>query len=213
VAITVKTCGLSTVESVKTAVQNGADMIGLNFFPRSPRYVNHETARALATQVSGDVTRVGLVVDPSNEEISDLLAAVPLDMLQLHGKESPERTSVIRKTFNLPVMKVLPVATASDLVVADNYKDVADLFLFDAKPPKGADRPGGNAVSFDWTLMKAYDLDLPWLLAGGLTPVNVADAIKISGARGVDAASGIESRPGVKDEGLIRSFIHAARQA
>lgn len=210
--IIIKTCGLSTPESVNTAIRNGVDMIGFNFFDRSPRYVPYDTARALASQVTGETTRVGLIVDFSDQEIAALMSEVPLDMLQLHGRETPDRVSRIRKMCGRPVMKALPVATSSDLACASAYRDVVDYFLFDAKPPKGSDRPGGNAVSFDWTLMRAYEPGVPWLLAGGLNLDNVVTAIKASGAPGVDLASGIESRPGVKDDGLIRSFIQAVRR-
>ena len=207
----IKICGLSTSSSVDVAVRAGADLVGFVFFPRSPRFVTNATARELASQIAGDVVRTGLIVDASNTEIAEILDQEPLDLLQLHGKETPARAAEIRSLFNLPVMKALPVAEAADLTVADDYRDVVDRFLFDAKPPKSADRPGGNAVTFDWTLMQDIQIDTPWLLAGGLTLDNVAEALKISGARGVDLSSGVESAPGVKDEGLIRSFIHAVR--
>jgi phosphoribosylanthranilate isomerase len=211
VSTEIKICGLSTSSSVDVAVRAGADLVGFVFFPRSPRFVTNATARELASQIAGDVVRTGLIVDASNTEIAEILDQVPLDLLQLHGKETPARAAEIRSLFNLPVMKALPVAEAADLTVADDYRDVVDRFLFDAKPPKSADRPGGNAVTFDWTLMQDIQIDTPWLLAGGLTLDNVAEALKISGARGVDLSSGVESAPGVKDEGLIRSFIHAVR--
>ena len=207
----IKICGLSTPATVDVAVRAGADMVGFMFFPRSPRFVTNAVARELATQVSGDAIRTGVIVDASNTDIADILAEVPLDLLQLHGKETPTRVAEIRKTFELPVMKVLAIAELSDLSAIDDYVDVADRFLFESKPPKGADRPGGNAVTFDWALMQGVDLNQPWLLAGGLNLDNVAEALKISGARGVDLSSGVESAPGVKDEGLIRSFIHAVR--
>ena len=207
----IKICGLSTPTSLDVAVRSGADMVGFNFFARSPRFVKNDVARELANQVSGEVVRTGLVVDASNADITHILAQVPLDMLQLHGTETPQRVAEIRATFNLPIMKVLSITDASDLMATTDYLDVVDHFLFDAKPPKGADRPGGNAVSFDWTLMQGITMPKPWLLAGGLTPDNVVHAMKTSGARGVDVSSGIESQPGAKDDGLIRSFIHAAR--
>jgi phosphoribosylanthranilate isomerase len=210
-SIETKICGLSTSASVDAAVRAGADMLGFNFFPRSPRFVKNDVAHELANQVSGNVIRTGLVVDFTNAEIAEILARVPLDLIQLHGSETPERAAEIRSIFKLPVMKVLAVSEAADLARTADYSDVVDRFLFDAKPPKGADRPGGNAVTFDWTLLQGLQIDKPWLLAGGLTPENVAEAVKISGTRGVDVSSGIESAPGVKDDGLIRSFIHAVR--
>ncbi len=209
----IKICGLSTPASVDAAVRHGANFLGFNFFPRSPRFVQNHVARELAKQVPGSVIRTGLFVDDSNDYIGGVLADVPLDLIQLHGKETPQRAAEIRKTFNLPVMKVLPVAEASDLVPAASYEDVVDRFMFDTKPPKGADRPGGNAISFDWTLLQGLDLHKPWMLAGGLTPDNVGEALKISGTRAVDVSSGVESAPGVKDDSLIRSFIHAVRTA
>lgn len=210
-SIDIKICGLSTPTSVDTVVRSGANMVGFNFFSRSPRFVEMDVARELVNQVPSGVDKVGLVVDFTNTDIANILAQVPLTMLQLHGKETPERVAEIRKTFNIPVMKVLPVAEASDLSVIADYADIVDCFLFDTKPPKDADRPGGNAISFDWTLMQGVKVGKPWLLAGGLGPDNVAEAIKISGTRGVDVASGVESDPGVKNDGLIRSFIHAVR--
>ncbi len=210
-SMTVKICGLKTPDSLDTVVKNGAQMAGFNFFPRSPRFVDYELARVLTTQVAGNITRVGLVVDFSDEELDVLVKEVPLDMLQLHGKETPERVAAIRKAFSLPVMKVLSVSEAGDLEAVSAYRPVTDWFMFDAKPPQGSERPGGNAVIFDWTILQGFNPGAPWLLAGGLTPENVADSIRISGTPGVDVASGVESSPGEKDQGRIRAFIHAAR--
>jgi len=209
--ILVKICGLSTAETVDAAVEAGADLIGFNFFPKSPRYVAPATAGALAARVPESVVSVGLFVEPDDGTLASTLEVAALDMIQLHGHETPERTRQVRERFGLPVMKVLGIETAADLAGADAYASVADRLLLDAKPPKGADRPGGNAVTFDWTLLQGWSAPLPWLLAGGLTVDNVADAIRVSGAGGVDLSSGVESAPGVKDIGKIRAFIDAAK--
>ena len=210
-SIQVKICGLTTADSVDASVAAGADMIGLNFFPKSPRYAAPDTARGLAARVPERVLTVGLFVDPSDDELADMLAHVPLDVIQLHGHEEPARAAHVRDQFGKVVMKVIGVSTTEDLASASRYKGAADRLLLDAKPPKGADRPGGNAMSFDWGLLAGWQAPLPWLLAGGLRPDNVAEAIAATGAPGVDVASGVESAPGVKDAALIETFIAAAR--
>jgi len=208
--IRVKICGLREAAHVAAACDAGARYIGLNFFAPSPRYVPIEQARALALDVPEGVAKVGLVVDASDADLDAILGAVPLDMIQLHGQESPERVAQVRARFGLPVMKVVGIADAADLAKLESYFPVADQILVDAKPPKGGPLPGGNGVTFDWRLIAGRRWPVPWMLAGGLTADNVAQAIRLTGARQVDLSSGVETAPGVKDEGLIRAFIAAA---
>ncbi|MEM9271175.1 MAG: phosphoribosylanthranilate isomerase [Pseudomonadota bacterium] len=195
------------------AVAAGADYLGFNFFPKSPRYVSHATAATLMAAVPERVANVALVVNASDEELEALIATAGPDILQLHGSESPDRVAEVKARFDLPVMKAIGIATQSDLPQIDAYGAVADHLLLDAKPPKGADRPGGNAVTFDWSLLANKDIPLPWLLAGGLVPDNVAEAIQKTGAVQVDVSSGVESAPGMKDPDLVRAFIDAAHAA
>lgn len=212
-AIEAKICGLRTPEAIETAIAGGAAFIGLVFYAKSPRYLTAEAAGALSRPVAGKVGRVGLIVDASDEEIAAILAACPLDMLQLHGKETPERVAEIRAKFGRPVMKAIAIATAEDIAGLRIYEDVADRLLFDAKPPKtmvGA-LPGGNAVSFDWNLLAGQAFRRPWMLAGGLTVTNLAEAVRTSGARAVDTSSGVEDRPGVKNLKKIKDFLKLAR--
>ena len=209
----VKICGLTQPSHVAEAVAAGADYLGFNFFPKSPRYVSHATAAGLMSGVPERVANVALVVNASDEELGALIATAGPDILQLHGSETPERVAEVKTRFGLPVMKAIGIATQSDLPQIDAHGAVADLLLLDAKPPKGADRPGGNAVAFDWSLLAGKDIAVPWLLAGGLGPVNVADAIQQTGAVQVDVSSGVERAPGMKDPGLMHAFIKAARAA
>ncbi len=209
----VKICGLSTPESVSAAVQAGARYLGFVFFPKSPRNVTPQQARDLALDVPAGVAKVALVVNADDRKIADILAAVPIDMLQLHGSESPERVAEIKQRFGLPVMKAVGVATADDLPALDAYAAVADQLLLDAKAPKGYDLPGGNGLSFDWRLIAGREFARPWVLAGGLTPDNVAEAVRLTGARQVDVSSGVESAPGVKDLNRIAAFVRAAEGA
>ncbi|MHC8508072.1 MAG: phosphoribosylanthranilate isomerase [Rhodospirillales bacterium] len=220
--VTVKICGLSRPAEVQAASAAGADMVGFVFFARSPRAVSPVQAAALAAHAGEGIIRVGLIVDADDAMVDAVTASGAVNMLQLHGAETPGRTAEIRARSGLPVMKVLAAEKAADIARAADYADAADRFLFDAKPPPGASRPGGNAASFDWGLLadaasapaSASVLTArPWLLAGGLTPENAAEAIRVSGAPGVDVSSGVESGPGVKDLGLIRAFIAAARGA
>jgi phosphoribosylanthranilate isomerase len=208
--VEVKICGLSTPDSVKAAVRAGARYIGFVFFARSPRYVTPSFAAELGGFARNGITRVGLVVDADDEALEAIVANANLDMLQLHGEETPERVAEIRSRFGLPVMKAVPIAGPDDLAVARTYEPVADMLLFDAKPPKGADRPGGNALSFDWTVLAGESWSVPWMLAGGLDPHNVEEAVRRSGATRVDVSSGVEDRPGVKDNDKIREFLEAA---
>ncbi|MBP5858226.1 phosphoribosylanthranilate isomerase [Marivibrio halodurans] len=213
--IEAKICGLSDPPSVEAAVKHGADMVGFVFFPRSPRDIAIDDATMLAARVPERVARVGLFVEPDDDLIARVLAAVPLTMIQLHGKESPARCQDLRGRFGLPIMKALGIAEAGDLEAAKAYEGPADRLLLDAKPPKDSDRPGGNAVAFDWTLPRdGRRPTIPWLLAGGLTPDNVGTAIRRADAPGVDTSSGVESGgPGRKDPEKIRRFLEAVRRA
>lgn len=212
--ISVKICGLSTAEQVDAAAAAGARYIGFNFFAASPRHVAPDRAARLATGVPVGIAKVGLVVDALDAMLDEIVAAVPLDMLQLHGSESPARVAEIRARFGLPVMKVIGVAGAGDLAAIDIYSESADQLLIDAKPPRDAVLPGGNGLRFDWRLLAGRKYwKRPWMLAGGLTPDNVAEAIRMTGARQVDVASGVESAPGVKDAALMARFVQAASAA
>ncbi|SHL33822.1 phosphoribosylanthranilate isomerase [Roseovarius marisflavi] len=208
--IRVKICGLTSARDVSAAVAAGAAYVGFVFFEKSPRNLGLEQAAALALPVPPGVAKVALTVDADDAALDALTAAVPLDFLQLHGHETPERVREVKARYGLPVIKAIGVAEADDLAQIEIYARVADQLLIDAKPPKGATRPGGNALAFDWTLIAGRRWTLPWLLAGGLVPENVAEAIKLTGARQLDVSSGVESAPGIKDPALIRAFIEAA---
>jgi phosphoribosylanthranilate isomerase len=209
----VKICGLKTAEAVDAAVAGGADYIGLVFFAPSPRNVDVATARALADRARDKVKVVALLVDPSDELMRDVMAQVSPDIIQLHGNETPERVAAIRSATGRPVMKAIKVETADDAAGALNYVEQADFVLFDAKAPKGALLPGGNGVAFDWALLDGVKDRVTYMLSGGLTPENVAEAIRVTGAGTVDVSSGVESRPGEKDPELIRRFLRAAKRA
>jgi phosphoribosylanthranilate isomerase len=209
----VKICGLSTAATLDAALDAGADMVGLVFFPKSPRHIDWSTARTLGQQVRGRAKIVALSVDADDETFQRIVDALAPDLLQLHGQETPTRVKEIGELFSLPTMKAIGVATRADLSAAEGYEGVADTLLIDAKPPKGAVLPGGNGRPFDWRLTQDFRAPVPWLLSGGLEPDNVAAAIALSGARGVDVSSGVESAPGVKDVGKIRAFVAAARRA
>ena len=206
----VKICGLRDAASLQAAVDAGAAYVGLVFFPKSPRNVTIEEAAVLAQTVPPGVAKVALVVDADDALLDAITARVPLDILQLHGHETPERVSAIRVRYGLPVMKAVGVAGPDDLTALDDYAKVADQILVDAKPPKDADLPGGNGLSFDWRLIAGRRWPVPWMLAGGLTPENVHEAIALTGAAQVDVSSGVESAPGVKDAALIAAFCAAA---
>lgn len=205
--MSVKICGLSRPEHVSAAVEAGAKYVGFVFFAKSPRNVTVEDARALALDVPPGVAKVALVVNADDAFLDTLTAAVPLDMLQLHGTETPERVADIKSRYGLPVMKAVGVASADDLPALDAYGRVADQLLVDAKPPKDANLPGGNGLAFDWRLIAGRRWPLPWMLAGGLTASNVAEAVALTGARQVDVSSGVETAPGEKSVDLIRDFI------
>jgi len=194
---------------VRAAAEAGAGYIGLVFFAKSPRNVDAETAAALALEAPAGVAKVALVVNPDDALLDEITAKVPLDMIQLHGQESPARVAEIRARYGLPVMKAVGIAGQEDLARLDAYMPVADQILVDAKPPTGAEVPGGMGVPFDWRLIAGRHWPKPWMLAGGLTPQNVAAAIRLTGARQVDVSSGVESAPGVKDEDLVRAFLRA----
>lgn len=214
VAVTAKICGLKTPEAIAAAVDGGAALVGFVFFARSPRFVDPATARQLEVGVPPTVQKVGLLVDESDERIAEILKGCDLDLLQLHGNETAERVSAIRDRFGKRIIKVIPVSEAADLDRAAEYEAVADYLMFDAKPPKsmaGA-LPGGNALSFDWTLLARRGFRLPWFLAGGLTPDNLVEAARISGAPMVDVSSGVEDRPGEKNLSKIKAFLDAARR-
>lgn len=208
--IRVKICGLRSAADVAAVVAAGANYAGLNFFPKSPRFVTLDQAREVAFAAPPGLAKVALTVDADDTQLDEILDGVPLDMLQLHGHESPSRVSELRSRYGLPVMKVLGVADESDLAPLMEYSLAADQLMIDAKPPKGAVLPGGNGLTFDWRLLVGRKWLKPWMLAGGLTPANVAEAIRLTGARQVDVASGVESAPGVKDPALMRSFVQAA---
>ncbi|MGB7319580.1 MAG: phosphoribosylanthranilate isomerase [Planktotalea sp.] len=210
-AISVKICGLRTQADVAAAAEAGASYVGFVFFEKSPRSVTVEQARALAIDVPLGVAKVALVVNASDAELDAITDAVPLDMLQLHGRETPERVAEIKARYGLPVMKALGVADADDLPAIEAYSAVADQLLIDAKAPKGAVLPGGNGLAFDWRLIAGKNWGVPWMLAGGLTPANAAEAARMTGARQLDVSSGVESAPGVKDATLMRAFIEAAK--
>ena len=208
----VKICGLNTLTVVDAAVNAGADMIGFMFYPRSRRAVTPDLAQALGEEVGG-VIRVAIVVDATDAEIDAITATGVIDMIQVHGKEGPARVAELKARTGLPVMKALRVATRDDIREADAFMDVADHLLFDAKAPKdmkGA-LPGGNGLTFDWSLLEGLKIDMPWMLSGGLTADNVAEAIRLTGAPGVDTSSGVEDKPGVKSPDRIRAFLAAAK--
>ncbi|MEM6277274.1 MAG: phosphoribosylanthranilate isomerase [Pseudomonadota bacterium] len=208
-SIKMKFCGLTRPEDIVAAAQAGAAYIGFNFFPKSPRYVTPKEAAKLAEITPEGITKVALVVNPTDALLTELVETVPLDLIQLHGTEPPARVVAVKALTSLPVMKVLGVAGADDVARIAEYETVADQILVDAKPPKDAVLPGGNGVAFDWHLLEDRDWKTPWMLAGGLTSANVAEAVRQTGATQVDLASGIESAPGVKDAGLMQAFATA----
>lgn len=207
--IDVKICGITNEEAMEAAVSFGAAYVGLVFFPPSPRAVTPERAAELTEFLPEDIEKVGLFVNPDDRLLDAVLTHTRLDIIQLHGTESPERLDAIRLEFGLPVMKAVPISTAADLASAEHFFAAADSLLFDAKPPADATRPGGNAESFDWSLMAGRKWPLPWMLAGGLTPENVAEAVRVTGARAVDVSSGVEDAAGVKNPLKIKAFLEA----
>ncbi len=210
--VAVKICGLSTEDALAAAIAGGARFVGFVFYPPSPRHLTIERAAQLAISVPPGIVRVGVMVDPDDAFLERLLAKAPLDMLQLHGKETPERVQAIKDRTRAQVMKAIPVAAESDLAAAPRYYGIADWLMFDAKPPKGKTDalPGGNALAFDWELLRARRWPLPWMLSGGLDPDNLADAARISGAEALDVSSGVETAPGIKSPAKIRLFLARA---
>jgi phosphoribosylanthranilate isomerase len=209
-SVLVKICGLSTPETLEAALDAGADMVGFVFFAPSPRHIGLEQARMLAPHVRDRAKKVALTVDASDDDLARIIDALRPDMLQLHGQETPERVVVVRTRFGLPVIKALPIAERADLSPIHIYAKVADRLLFDARAPRRATRPGGLGKPFDWMLLERLDPGLPFMLSGGLDAGNVAEALRITQAPGVDVSSGVERAPGRKDPEMIRAFIRAA---
>lgn len=206
----VKICGLTTTDDVAAVAAAGARYAGLVFFAKSPRHLEIDQARTLALEIPEGVAKVALTVNADDATLDAITAQVPLDMLQLHGKESVERVQEVRARYGLPVMKAIGIADEADLAQISTYTQVADQLLIDAKPPKHADLPGGNGLAFDWRLLAGRRWATPWMLAGGLNPENVAEAIHLTGATQVDVSSGVESAPGVKNAKKIADFVQAA---
>jgi phosphoribosylanthranilate isomerase len=212
-AVLVKICGINSAEAADAAVHAGADFAGLTFHEKSPRNVAPAQAASLANRMRGRLRLSVLVSDPTDEALAAALAAVRPEFVQLHGAESPARVAEVRSRFGVSVIKVLAVAEPADLASVARYEDVADMLLFDARPPSGATREGGHGVAFDWRILSGRKFSRPWLLAGGLTSDNVARAIAVAEAPGVDVSSGVETAPGVKSAECIQAFVNAARQA
>jgi phosphoribosylanthranilate isomerase len=207
----VKICGLSTPETLDTALQSGADMVGFVFFPPSPRHIGLQTARDLGQRAKGRAVKVALTVDADDATLANIVEALRPDFLQLHGRETMARLRDIKQAFGLPVIKAMAVETPSDLLPLPGYAAVADRILFDARAPKGATRPGGLGAAFDWHVLENLELAVPFMVSGGLTPENVAAAVGLTRAGGVDVSSGVERAPGVKDPEMIEAFIRTAR--
>ncbi|MGB7243944.1 MAG: phosphoribosylanthranilate isomerase [Sulfitobacter sp.] len=210
-SIAVKICGLREPLHIDVAATAGAAYCGFVFFEKSPRNLTFAQARTLAGNTPTGLAKVALTVNADDAFLDDLMTQVPLDMLQLHGHETPQRVTALKSRYGLPVMKAVGVAEKSDLATLEAYLAVADQILVDAKPPKGGALPGGNGLAFDWRLIAGRRWPVPWMLAGGLTPDNVAEAIAMTGARQVDVSSGVETAPGEKDAGLIKSFVEHAK--
>jgi phosphoribosylanthranilate isomerase len=210
-SLLVKICGLSTSETLEAALEAGADMVGFVFFPPSPRHIRLETARELGRQAKGRALKVALTVDADDATLANIMETLRPDVLQLHGSETVARLRDIKQAFGVQLMKVLAVETAADLAPLAGYAAVADRILFDARAPKGATRPGGLGAIFDWHVLENLDLKLPFMVSGGLTADNVAQAVRVTRAGGVDVSSGVERAPGIKDPDMIRAFIRAAR--
>ena len=209
--VSVKICGLATVDDVRACADAGANYMGLVFFEKSPRNIIIPAARELALAAPLGLAKVALVVNPSDAELDAITATVPLDMLQLHGRETPERVAEVKARYGLPVMKAVGIADGDELPKLESYFGVADQILVDAKPPKDGELPGGNGLSFDWRLIAGRRWPCPWMLAGGLTPENVAEAVKMTGAKQVDVSSGVEDAPGQKNAELIQKFVQSSR--
>ena len=209
--VKVKICGLTTSATIQAAIAADTDYIGFVFFAKSPRYVTPQESTELAKLVPDTITKVGLVVDADDVLLDNIMSNGAIDMLQLQGKETPERVAKIKAKTGLPVMKAIGVLERSDLDVLDDYIGIADQLLIDAKPPKRAKLPGGNGLAFDWTILSEVTISAPWMLAGGLTADNVAQALSVTGAAQVDVSSAVEQRLGEKDPSKIRTFIENAK--
>jgi phosphoribosylanthranilate isomerase len=212
-SLMVKICGLSTPEALDVALDAGADMVGFVFFPPSPRHLAFDAARMLGDRVRGRARKVALTVDADDATFEAIVESLQPDLLQLHGREPPARVTALKQRFRLPVMKAIPVEGKADLALVADYVAIADRLLFDARAPREATRPGGLGKSFDWRLLKNLDPGRPFMLSGGLDAANVGEALRITGAGGVDVSSGVERAPGDKDPDKIRAFIRAAREA
>ena len=212
-SLLVKICGITSAEAADSAAGAGADLAGLNFHSRSPRYLRSDQASAIAARLRGKLRLVVVLSNPSDEELRCAVAAVDPDFVQLHGSETPERVATIREHAGVGIIKAIGIADAADLALAARYEECVDMLLFDAKPPTAATREGGHGAAFDWQILRGRSFARPWLLAGGLTPDNVARAIRASGAPGVDVSSGVESVPGQKSPELIAPFVANARGA
>ena len=208
-----KICGLSTAETLAAALDGGASHIGFNFFPKSPRYVDPETAARLAPPARGKAVIVAVTVDPDDALIDRLMATLKPDLIQLHGKETPQRAAAVRDRAGVGVIKVIPVSVGADIARADAFDGLAEHLMFEGKPPPDASMPGGVGAKFDWSLLAGLRFQRPYLLAGGLNPWNVEEAVRLSGAPFVDVSSGVERGAGIKDPGLISAFLEAARRA
>jgi phosphoribosylanthranilate isomerase len=212
-SLLVKICGLNAPEAVDAALSAGADLVGFVFFPPSPRHLDFLAAQALGRQVGSHAGKVALTVDANDATFDGIVQHLRPDMLQLHGRESPERVAALKARYGLPVMKAIPVEQRADLAAVDRYVAVADRLLFDARAPRDATRPGGLGKAFDWTLLRDLDLARPFMLSGGLDADNVAEALAVTRAGGVDVSSGVERSPGHKDPDKIHAFVRAARAA
>ncbi|MDT8064142.1 phosphoribosylanthranilate isomerase [Brucella melitensis] len=212
-ALDIKICGLKTPETVAAALDGGATHIGFIFFPKSPRHITPDAAARLRAAATGRAVAVAVTVDADDEALDEIVKTVRPDMLQLHGGETPERVRFLKERYNLPVMKAFSIREAGDLEAIAPYRGIADRFLFDAKPPKGSELPGGNGISFDWNLLAALDADIDYMLSGGLNADNIAEALLKTGAPGIDISSGVECAPGEKDVRLIENFFQAVADA
>lgn len=209
----IKICGLSTADTIAAALDAGATHIGFIFFPKSPRNIAVADAGTLRRAARGRAKAVAVTVDADDATLDAIVEGVAPDILQLHGKETPERVAEVRARYGLPVIKAFSVSTRADLELAQLFAGVADRLLFDAKPPAGSDLPGGNGVSFDWRLLQDFDDGIDYMLSGGLNAANIAEAIRLANPPGIDISSGVESAPGVKDTALIDEFFGAVRAA
>lgn len=212
-ALDIKICGLKTDAALAAALDAGASHAGFIFFPKSPRHVSAEEAARLREAARGRAKAVAVTVDADDAALDRIVSVMQPDILQLHGKESPQRVAEVKARYGLAVMKAFALREAADLDAIAAYRSVADRFLFDAKPPAGSELPGGNGVSFDWRLLAGLDADVDYMLSGGLNAANIGDAIRLANPPGIDISSGVESAPGVKDAALIEQFFRAVRAA